>query len=321
MILILSSENDHSTKEVGLWLTSFKEKHKVIYAKDLLGTLHIKPFNRPNAVAYLEEKIQCQLTDIKRIWCRKWNLNEVIPEVNVINGDPTLNLILRKKSIEELEVYNKFLFNLFPQDKMINNFFNEKYAKPNQLLKASECGLKIPETFFTQKKEALHATKNELITKSIDNALHFTHELNNYACFTALVDPNEADIAAFAPSFFQEKIEKKFEIRTFVLGNRTFSSAIFSQNNAQTAIDYRRYDRINPNLKAAFELPKDVEDKILSLFQKLEIKTGSVDLIVNTDNEYVFLEVNPFGQFGMVSKPHNYALEMHLANYLIHGKN
>jgi hypothetical protein len=33
--------------------------------------------------------------------------------------------------------------------------------------------------------------------------------------------------------------------------------------------------------------------------------------------EYVFLEVNPIGQFGMVSAPCNYNLEKKIAQYLI----
>jgi hypothetical protein len=44
---------------------------------------------------------------------------------------------------------------------------------------------------------------------------------------------------------------------------------------------------------------------------------GSLDLIYSIDNEFVFLEVNPVGQFGMVSKPCNYNLEKILAKELL----
>lgn len=50
--------------------------------------------------------------------------------------------------------------------------------------------------------------------------------------------------------------------------------------------------------------------------QKLTIKCGSIDMVVNTKNEFVFLEVNPFGQFQQVSFPCNYYLELKVAENL-----
>jgi D-alanine-D-alanine ligase-like ATP-grasp enzyme len=44
---------------------------------------------------------------------------------------------------------------------------------------------------------------------------------------------------------------------------------------------------------------------------------GSIDLIYSTDEKYYFLEVNPVGQFGMVSYPCNYQLEKKIAIELI----
>jgi glutathione synthase/RimK-type ligase-like ATP-grasp enzyme len=46
------------------------------------------------------------------------------------------------------------------------------------------------------------------------------------------------------------------------------------------------------------------------------LDTGSIDIVRTTDGRYVFLEVNPVGQFGMVSVPCNYNLELKVAKYL-----
>ncbi|HEY0036114.1 MAG TPA: hypothetical protein VGB66_05465, partial [Longimicrobium sp.] len=51
--------------------------------------------------------------------------------------------------------------------------------------------------------------------------------------------------------------------------------------------------------------------------ESLEMRTGSIDLIRTRDGRHVFLEVNPAGQFGMVSHPCNYGLEKKVAEYLI----
>ncbi len=50
---------------------------------------------------------------------------------------------------------------------------------------------------------------------------------------------------------------------------------------------------------------------------KLDLNCGSIDMIVNTKNEFIFLEVNPVGQFGMVSEPCNYFLEKKVAEFLL----
>ena len=42
------------------------------------------------------------------------------------------------------------------------------------------------------------------------------------------------------PCFFQKNIPKLFEVRTTVVGHRTFSAAIYSQENEETRHDWRR---------------------------------------------------------------------------------
>jgi D-alanine-D-alanine ligase-like ATP-grasp enzyme len=51
--------------------------------------------------------------------------------------------------------------------------------------------------------------------------------------------------------------------------------------------------------------------------QKLKLNTGSIDMIYTNDSKFIFLEVNPVGQFGMVSKPCNYNLEKKIALNII----
>ncbi|WP_447951552.1 hypothetical protein [Chryseobacterium koreense] len=54
---------------------------------------------------------------------------------------------------------------------------------------------------------------------------------------------------------------------------------------------------------------------------ELELATCSIDMIVNKDWEYYFLEINPVGQFGMISNPCNYFLEKKLAELLLKNHN
>jgi D-alanine-D-alanine ligase-like ATP-grasp enzyme len=51
--------------------------------------------------------------------------------------------------------------------------------------------------------------------------------------------------------------------------------------------------------------------------EELPLTTGSLDFIRTPGGRHVFLEVNPAGQFAMVSLPCNYRLEKRVAEYLI----
>lgn len=53
---------------------------------------------------------------------------------------------------------------------------------------------------------------------------------------------------------------------------------------------------MNPDVLTA-ELPTAIRDKLLALQQRLGLRYGAIDLTRTGTDEYVFLEVNPGGQF------------------------
>jgi len=67
-------------------------------------------------------------------------------------------------------------------------------------------------------------------------------------------------------------------------------------------------------------LSEDLKEKIILLMKILDLNTGSIDLIKSTDEKIYFLEINPIGQYGMVSSPCNYYLDKLIAKTLINGK-
>ena len=96
--------------------------------------------------------------------------------------------------------------------------------------------------------------------------------------------------------------------------------AIFSQNDAQTQIDFRNYNLNKPNRYVPYKLPKLIETKLLKLMNVHKLNNGSIDLILNSKGEYVYLEVNPVGQFSFLSNSCNYHIEKLIATKLLNGK-
>jgi ATP-GRASP peptide maturase of grasp-with-spasm system len=187
---------------------------------------------------------------------------------------------------------------------------------------AGEVGMDVPPTLVTNRRDTLAAFLREqgrVISKPMGEATDLQAGGASYVMFTAEVTPElvERLPERFFPSLFQSRIEKRYELRVFYLTGRCWSMAIFSQGDAQTAVDFRNYNLERPNRRVPYALPAAVEESVVALMRALELDTGSVDLIRAQDGRYVFLEVNPIGQFGMVSEPCNYFLERRVAEHLM----
>lgn len=115
----------------------------------------------------------------------------------------------------------------------------------------------------------------------------------------------EADLVAGehfipTPSIFQPYIEKDFELPIVVVGRHIFACAIHSQQSDRSREDWRRYALENtPYLP--YMLPAEIEARILVFMDRLWLVFGSIDMIVTPDGEYIFLEINPGGQFDWIA--------------------
>jgi glutathione synthase/RimK-type ligase-like ATP-grasp enzyme len=120
------------------------------------------------------------------------------------------------------------------------------------------------------------------------------------------------------PSLFQEYIAKQFEIRVFYFDGLIFATAILSaQETKSEMIDYRSFDGKNEAIKVPYRLANNLKNMVLKLTKRLGYRTCSIDFILSKDGEAYFLEVNPVGQFGMVSTICNYQIEKKIAIKLI----
>jgi hypothetical protein len=158
-----------------------------------------------------------------------------------------------------------------------------------------------------------------VITKPIGDVDLFLDGERSHFLYTTTLDLAAVDELPerFGPSLFQERIEKDYELRIFYLAGECYGMAIFSQNDPQTRDDFRHYNRVRPNRMVPLRLGAGLEERLRALMADLALETGSIDLLQAKDGREVFLEINPVGQFGMVSKPCNYHLEKKVAELLL----
>jgi len=174
------------------------------------------------------------------------------------------------------------------------------------LLIAHEIGLNVPKTFVTTANQVPNID-GPFITKMARNALQFKYNEKIYHTGNTkrVTKRTLLENESVFPSLVQEEVMKLYE----------YSMAIFSQENSETQLDYRNYSKKNPNRLVPYVLNEKIRNKIFDLMEKLNLNTGSIDLIYSTDNEYIFLEVNPCGQFDWLSGNCNYEIEYDIANY------
>jgi ATP-GRASP peptide maturase of grasp-with-spasm system len=220
-------------------------------------------------------------------------------------------IIIERFLKREEDTIISFVIRQLEKKNHIGNYFIIQPNKLCQLEKAINIGLDIPQTVISSNKEVLikYLAQDEWITKAIqENEFTTIKSLNSSFIIHQAKE--------FFPSLIQEKLEKLYELRIFFMNDDYYAMAIFSQLDEQTSLDFRNYNKQKPNRTVPYKLPKDILQKLKKLMQELGLNTGSIDMVVTKDKRYVFLEVNPVGQFGMVSYPCNYYLEKRVADYL-----
>lgn len=319
MILIFSESNDTTTSAVMEWLLQANQTVVRLNECD-----HLLDFNLSKKAAVLvffqlstQREIRLNLNNVKMVWYRKGGLKPDTWFEQQI-GNPYTDRYLKN----EVRIAMDYIYFLLAQKDNLATIFNSQMNKLQVNYLAASFGLDTPDfTVATQKSDLsdfLSGYPEGCITKAISETFFVVEDNRFVISYTESVDG--ADLAEYPnkmkPVLLQNKVDKKYELRIFYLDGVCYTSAIFSQNDAQTKVDFRKYNHDKPNRTVPYNLPDDIADKIHRLMLRLGLKTGSIDMLVTMDKRYIFLEVNPVGQFGMVSAPCNYYLEQKVAERL-----
>ncbi len=321
--LILTNANDYSSTTVIKWLLYLKKNFTRINNGEVLEIQNVTITDNgiDFKLSHLTKAID--LNQYKSYWYRRGNFR-IHPMPQFMHRDAALNKAINQQLDRERKAIIDFLHQKLESRKHINSALRAEVNKLQTLTIANEIGLKIPNTYLLSRKEDLveYLKINALITKGIQEGLtlEYQHGKENalYYCMTTEFKNDQLRLIPenFSSTKFQNKIQKALELRVFIFNKKCFAMAIFSQNNPKTETDFRRYDRQKPNRNVPYQLPVEIEKKLHLLCKRLQLNSGSADLILDQQGQYIFLEINPVGQFGMVSHPCNYYLEKKIAYYL-----
>jgi glutathione synthase/RimK-type ligase-like ATP-grasp enzyme len=181
--------------------------------------------------------------------------------------------------------------------------------KVGQLEAARGCGFRVPRTLVSQSREAIldfyEACAGRIIVKAIVGApgpFLRTMKLDN---------PQRLDELSFAaaPGIFQEYIEGSKHLRLNCFGDKSYAALITTAD-----LDWR----INLSVPiTAYPVPDWLHRDVRSVLDQLGLEMGIVDLKLTPEEEPVWLEVNPQGQFIFLDAFTNLNLAERFAEYLI----
>lgn len=180
--------------------------------------------------------------------------------------------------------------------------------------------LLVPTFLITSKLEDLKKFKSEqkrIITKCFGDV--FTLPMDSDSDLKSLtIEITNKDIEAipeiFPTSFFQARIEKKFDLKVFFLHDTIYPVILKSPVDELT--DYRG-DEIQSILLSKYCISDNFRILLGNYIKNLAFNIGVIDFVVSTDDKYYFLEVNPFGQFRDLSTTYDAEIEFQIAKKLL----
>jgi len=243
-----------------------------------------------------EHSVLHDLNNLEAIWYRRSRLSKGIEEVmDEKFVRPTAKEVHRTfwGIVSSLDA---FTFDTYHKIKRADE-------KPLQLKVAQSLGLRIPKSLVCNSPEAVWAFKqdcsNGIVTKMMSSFAIYEEGVENVVFTNELTedDLKDMDGLQLCPMTFQEKIEKKVELRITIVGDEIFTAAIDSQVSDKAKLDWRRDGHDMLEDWVPYELPDEVGQKLLKLMDYFKLNYGAIDVIVTPEEEYVFLEINPAGEF------------------------
>jgi MvdC family ATP-grasp ribosomal peptide maturase len=202
---------------------------------------------------------------------------------------------------------------------------NAAQNKLRQLRTAQEIGLAIPRTLVTNNSEEAREFYDEVKGKMVAKLLTPLSQSmsgSSFFLYTSAVkeeDLLEAESLRHSPMVFQEEIPKLRELRVVFVNGKLFVGALDASVYAGSTVDWRRAS-IDDCVWESHELPSKIAFCLKTFMASFGLLFGAFDFIQTPSGEYVFLEVNPTGEWGMLERDLNYPISDAIAQALLsHG--
>ena len=215
---------------------------------------------------------------------------------------------------EWAEFFENFFAHV-PTDRWMNHPSVNATAsrKLEQLSTVSQLGMKIPDTLVTQEPTELRAFyakhRGRLIAKPLSSG--YVERRNNeldsliYTNQIKQQDLENLDDLSVCPTLFQEFVDKDYDVRITVVDSQLTAVKLVAKNpDGSQRCDIRRNNMVDV-VHSQIDLPDDVAAGIWKLVKKYRLRFAAIDLVVSLAGDWLFLEINPNGQWAWIDQVAN----------------
>lgn len=235
--------------------------------------------------------------ELSAIWYRRPEPSRVDPRV----VDAAARRFARRESAATLHAF----LALADRARWVNHPDANRSAEHRlvQLAAAIREGFLVPRTLVTNDPDEASSfcrlINGSVVAKSVGRA--FIDPRDHAHVYTSTVLPEHlrriGDVG-YAPVVLQERIDKCVEVRVTVVGDRVLAAQIDSQASPITRDDWRRDVFQAPH--RVHQLPDELAERCRRLTRRFALRFATLDLINTPDDRYVFLELNPNGEWDWI---------------------
>jgi hypothetical protein len=323
MILILSHpQYEQGTDPVVEWLLAGGADFRKLSSRDLASpACH---WNIDVERGDIELDGRSLRDEVSVVWYRRFQ--EAAPALPGVAGPHTPQL--RAEMRRETATLAHYLFQVLRHKCWLPEQHARTQAdnKLHLLHLAQECGLRVPASKITNTRTVATqfylAHGGEVVSKPLDFCGYYVEDEVAYTAYTVRFDAEKLTAlpARFFPLLLQEAIRPRYELRVFYLDGTCYATAILGNYQAAPAgfADVKLLFGSQQTHMVPYQLPEEVRQRLVTFMQQAGLNTGSIDLIRAENGDYVFLEVNPVGQFLEPSNRCHFRVEEKIARWLMH---
>lgn len=191
--------------------------------------------------------------------------------------------------------------------------------KPVQLAAAATAGLRTPRTLITNDPAAAVAFARE-VGEVVYKPFSSVTELDGARAFVYTTPVGVQQLAdegiRHTAHLFQQWVDKAYEVRLTVVDDRRLAARL-TAGSAAAHVDWRsdypavRYDTV--------DVPPEVATGVAGMLAALGLRFAAMDFAVTRDGRWVFLDLNPNGQWAWIEQETGLPICAALADALTTG--
>lgn len=331
MICILSQAfREHSTEQVMQWLDRWDVPYCRLNASDVEQAKNGSSLTLRDGTFDFEWDCngrRMRASEVTVAWFRRWlnkdTFDYIPPDVFGDSRWRVFNTLQHNGLVQrEMRNVNQAVFAAFKNATWLNKPHKCVLNKLLVLAEAQRCGLDVPATLVSSDPDRiLEFAKHhgEVITKCTSDMNAFRLGEESFVAATSLVDQKRLarEWKGGFPTFIQERLKRAYELRIFYLDGECSTAAYMYQ----PASDHIADGRMGGGRPTRFSLPENLVAALRRLMTRLDLDIACIDMVRIRDGRWVFLEVNPNGQYAVDGMLCNEKFDKRIAHALVRRAN